>query len=394
METGDVQKFIKQMADVSGANNKGYVASTHSFQAGARAEAVSAGVGLMRYFDNKGFKWELRRSPSSLVTPSGSVGATYLAYRGITDESFKSDTFDCFCFVGGECTVSLEYFLSALANRSTAAESPARHGLDAGRWYSVRPSVPFIPLSAIEATAQRARTQVGYTTGAVSLDDVCAWQRRISGLRVIHRHTPLMVRGQAHVLGKISFSPPRITVTRYAAGEISRQRFTLAHELGHLLLGHSRYMTGEHCTEADLDAEVRPDFGIEDINRMEWQAHHFASCLLLPKAQVTIDLHRLVRELGLHDHGYGTLYVDRCPWNQESYYAVTNRLMMAYGVSRQAITIRLKELKLMVDKRTTPTAALEPPKPLQAGPMLQQAIPDAEESAEESRTEESGTVTY
>ena len=121
-------------------------------------------------------------------------------------------------------------------------------------------------------------------------------------------------------------------------------------------------MTGELCTEADLDSEAQLDLGIEDINRMEWQAHHFASCLLLPKKQVTRDLHLLVHELGLHDHGFGPLYVDRSPWNQDSYYAVTNRLMTTYGGSRQAVTIRLKELKLMVDHRTAPSVSPEKPK--------------------------------
>lgn len=61
------------------------------------------------------------------------------------------------------------------------------------------------------------------------------------------------------------------------------ERFTLAHELGHHFLRHSKYMNGEYCDIADLKLDSSSTFEMDDLRRMDWQANYFASCLLLPR---------------------------------------------------------------------------------------------------------------
>ena len=59
----DAEEFFAKAQQVGAANSKAILASTAAFQSGAREFAKSMGMGLLRYFDNRNFKWELRRSP-------------------------------------------------------------------------------------------------------------------------------------------------------------------------------------------------------------------------------------------------------------------------------------------------------------------------------------------
>ena len=57
----------------------------------------------------------------------------------------------------------------------------------------------------------------------------------------------------------------------------------------------------------------------------------------------------MLRNLGITDRGFGPLYVDSQPCNQESFTRVTSRLMSIYGVSQTATRIRLDQLGLLHD---------------------------------------------
>jgi len=90
-----------------------------------------------------------------------------------------------------------------------------------------------------------------------------------------------------------------------------RQRFTVAHELGHFLLGHG---LGEDNRDAIDEAFDSP-------RPQEREANFFASCLLMPGDWVK----KQVKKDGLD----------------------IEKLSKTFGVSRQAITIRLLELRLI-----------------------------------------------
>lgn len=91
-----------------------------------------------------------------------------------------------------------------------------------------------------------------------------------------------------------------------------RQRFTIAHELGHFLLGHG--LGEEHQEEIvdDIFDKSRP---------VEREANLFASVLLMPSDWVKDH----VKKNGMD----------------------VEKLSKTFGVSKQAATIRLLELKLL-----------------------------------------------
>jgi Zn-dependent peptidase ImmA (M78 family) len=213
--------------------------------------------------------------------------------------------------------------------------------------------VKFIPAKRIEEVSREILATVGYSGGAISFDKICQWQSLEAGLSVKTGVTPREDDSSARILGRIKFEPLEITIFTGPDNLPVRQRFTLAHEFGHHFLGHGNYMTGEYCEEIDFERSGPIDLGIEDVNRMEWQANYFASSLLLPREHFVHDFFEIVDDLNLVNR-FGPLFVDHQRCNQDNFIIVTNKLMQKYDVSRTVVEIRLKNCGLMNDMRTRP----------------------------------------
>lgn len=116
----------------------------------------------------------------------------------------------------------------------------------------------------------------------------------------------------APVIGVNSHHPP------------TRKRFTIAHELGHLLL-HSK--SGVHVDEAVVQMrDARASAGVDEE---EMEANRFAAELLMPRSFLEEDLVAL-----------GTIFAD----DERAIASLAKR----YKVSTQAMAIRLSVLNLIV----------------------------------------------
>ena len=136
----------------------------------------------------------------------------------------------------------------------------------------------------------------------------------------------------------------------YPHGNYHRERFTIAHEIGHFYLGHGEYLRSESVLESDLfvdGEEVKDDF----YRRLEFQANAFASCLLLPKVPLIKNILEAKEILGLSKMSHGLVYVDDQPCNYNDYNYIINQVSGYFQVSKQAIEIRLKNLNLLTDNR-------------------------------------------
>jgi Zn-dependent peptidase ImmA (M78 family) len=100
----------------------------------------------------------------------------------------------------------------------------------------------------------------------------------------------------------------------------NRQRFSIAHEIGHHQLGH-QFVPGEHVhVDRGVQISQRSGRSSEAIDSKEIEANQFAACLLMPKAL-------LEKEVAL-------------PVSDEQ----VTELARRFGVSEQAMTIRLSRL--------------------------------------------------
>jgi len=111
-----------------------------------------------------------------------------------------------------------------------------------------------------------------------------------------------------------------------SATSTNRQRFTIAHELGHLLCGHD-------AQTLILDRTVRVNWRDKTssaaTDTQEIEANGFAAALLMPVGHVRDRLDGLVRGRRLDDD------------------AVVGRLARTFAVSRQAMEYRLANLGLL-----------------------------------------------
>lgn len=126
------------------------------------------------------------------------------------------------------------------------------------------------------------------------------------------------------VSGLLITNGGRSTIFVNSKDKLARQRFSIAHELGHFLLRH-------HAKEGD---HVHVDKGVRVLQRglkasqgvdpIEIEANHFAACLLMPANL----LRQTVEELGGR------------PVTEE----MVDELAKRFVVSEQAMTIRLTNL--------------------------------------------------
>jgi Zn-dependent peptidase ImmA (M78 family) len=117
----------------------------------------------------------------------------------------------------------------------------------------------------------------------------------------------------------IRSSNGKVLIALNDAHHANRQRFTIAHELGHFFLEHNGL--GTHI-DADFTINLRNEVSAEATDSNEIHANAFAAELLMPKTFILRDI------------------CDFLPLDA----AAIAKLARRYGVSEQAMTIRLVNL--------------------------------------------------
>lgn len=334
----DVEELFTKVQQISGANVKAVVVARNSYQSGAFEFSKSKGIGLARYYERNTLEWVLNRSPSSLLSRLHAVENTGGAYSALHSEIFESDCFDLYGYVDGNYTNSLNLFLSDLALQGLDDERAQEFSFLSISNQTQTPQVKFVEESEIESFCEFLRKNTEYSGGAVSLSAISQYLRLKDGLVV-----NLDVDLDKGILGVVNLKSKVISISKNHETD-ERRRFTLAHEIGHHVLGHADYMEMEKCTGTRLDIENPVQIGIEDIKRMESQANLFASCLLLPRKEIVRSFASAINNIGLKNKGFGVLFVDKQPCNLQNYHGVTSRLKYEYQVSKEAVSIRLHQL--------------------------------------------------
>jgi Zn-dependent peptidase ImmA (M78 family) len=171
-------------------------------------------------------------------------------------------------------------------------------------------------MSIARQSAQRLLRRAGITQAPIKVDEIA----KGLGLKVIATEIPNKVSGLLVTHDAVS------TICLQKGDSAVRQRFTVAHELGHWYLQHQAQSGPHvHVNRGHLISE-RGARSAEGSDRVEIEANQFAAELLMPGNLVRAAVARLKRPLREDD---------------------VSDLAGEFEVSEQAMGFRLKNLRLI-----------------------------------------------
>lgn len=163
--------------------------------------------------------------------------------------------------------------------------------------------------------------------------------------------------GGKKILGRFDFHPRAIFVDRSLRRNGPRFRWTLAHEIGHLVLHRNITKDGE-CISREprlVDTRTELRYGkkakYSDLQWIEWQASQFAAAMILPRAALCVQLVRFQKS-ELHLGNAGRIYVDDQPVNRHLYRQTIEHLIRVFNTSVTILHRRLQDLGLLQDDRS------------------------------------------
>lgn len=346
MPVDDVEEFVSKYEQVEA--HKGIIVSRGPFQKGAQTYAKNKNLGLIRYLADDTHKWVLHRSTAANVVSAKATDRVELG-RIMSEEVCHPSVIDAVCETANGVTTSLWEFFDDLLDNPSSPE-----------WLRIQNPikqfggvVPYIEADEIENLATRTAALDGGALTPIDLDQLCSGESQRSGLRIQRFTFENLPNVLPSVLGRFRFDQNTIELFDAHAQSKEQMRFTLAHELGHHFLRHGKYLALDICDDDDVEDRIRPLINLTDISRLEWQANHFASCLLMAKRPFLRRFRQLLDELNIKEKGHGVLYVDTQPCNQASFGAICSDLARTFQVSFSAVNVRLNKLGLLNDQRAS-----------------------------------------
>lgn len=329
IEPGFVDKFLDNVNQISEFNTRAIFTSKSALSQSAYNTCKKRGVGFVRFYENQP-QWELNRT---FAHSYNSTSNQQVNLQSLLSQEEDNTFYQSLFFVNNRITISFnEFFIGLLSELySDDFKLSNKAPTEIKVKYKSKPD--------IEEVANNILESVDYLKDAVDLEKVVD----ITDLAVTFVDKDSLAD---NILGAINFKKKAITV--YKDENIYRQRFTLAHELGHYFLKHEKYFNSEKYSVEESKIFVENE---DQIRLLEYQANYFASCLLMPRKQFIIDFLLILSLHNIENRGFGLLYVDNQRENLSNYHKVCEALKLKYRVSKAAITFKLKEYGLLVDNR-------------------------------------------
>lgn len=154
------------------------------------------------------------------------------------------------------------------------------------------------------------------------------------------------------ILGAFNPKKKIILVDKSLQSDGDKFNFTLAHEIGHLILHRKLTIVYEFPGEiiGANSIEFKED-NHTDADWMEWQANRFGAALLMPKPIFAAKLLQAKQKMNNTSRPYH-LFVNDHPQSLSEYFLIIDDLSSFFGVSHTAVKIRLATLGMVTDYRS------------------------------------------
>lgn len=310
----DVEEFYTKLSQLKA--HKGIVISRHGFQQGAIQVAEHYHIGLIRIndddsmlsFANREFKsYSVIRARTLLAEPNISLGQVIILDSGISYNSFL----DFFERIG-------------LVLRKTQNSI-----------------VPYRSPEEIKKLINWLNIQHCYDDDCLNIEKICHY---IASKYKIKFEEQLL---DLRLFGKTDFQKNVIVINSRLKQDEHRYRFTIAHEIGHLLL-HRKLHSNFEETEISQSIIYKEKLSNNDI--MEYQANLFAEHLLLPYEPFKLAFARF---LVMENISKPKIYVDSQKCNMALCFKLCSYIGDKFNISKQAARIALKHNKWLIDANDT-----------------------------------------
>lgn len=322
-----VNDFSSKIGRIFPDATKGIIVVNSRLQSGAEMVARSRAMGIVK-FDEQGV--EIVADRKGDFVENSFLRAQMFQESNVTKSLKFSGFYD------GNYFYRIDDLLTGLASEEiNYPRYPSR---------SADLSAPFLSIDKIKSKAKELHQSIDYISGVVDLVKICDY---ISVDLHFVDHEMIDIDGYV-ILGSAIFSKKTITINSHFLH--TRERFTLAHEIGHFVLDHERYLSAESIVERDLFVTKEKLRGF-NYDRLEYQANAFAAELILPDTAFIQQTNRLRRDLDIKDRGHGYIYVDNQADNILIYNELLSRLSNYFEVSKQAIEVKMRKMKMLTDQR-------------------------------------------
>lgn len=318
----DIEEFSSKINQVGEHNTKGIVITTHSFQESALSIAKKEGIGLVRLNSTKEIQWINYRKEKK-------TKKQFDDNSELTDKACIIEPF--ICKVGNKRILNLADLLIEYSIIDCFKDSEEFI------------EIPYVSDDRINTIIDKLYTYDLYDNNSINFEKLLPFLEKRYQVDIC-----LDTFESDNYLGKIEFNPLCIKISNSARSDKNRWRFTLAHEIGHLIL-HSKLLKDRLSQKDDNEQTLSINLSQSKSNsdRLEIQANLFASNLLLPEKILLPKMNSIFKEYRINRR---ILYLDHQPVNQREVFDILNKLSNELQASVEAIKIRLIKLNLLVDE--------------------------------------------
>jgi Zn-dependent peptidase ImmA (M78 family) len=321
VQVGDVETFSDRVRQVGG--HKGIMITATPFQKSALAIARSRKVGIVRINSSNDIEWiNHRLDEKDLI---GKI--EYLDDLLIGEKAMESAILST---IDGSIFTSVQDLLIYLGV------------ID--KYYPplTELKIPFKEEIEIQGRIDDLRLENCYDHYKLNIQRLC---QRISELYDVDIKLEEDEGFPSITIGRIQYNPLIIYVNPSLGRDTPRWRFTVSHEIGHLVL-HS-YILKDYfaATTDDKDLKIiSPGISADVIKRMEIQANRFAALLLMPTIYFKKAVENYFKRESINK---GFIYMDHQIQNIKLVMALLSELENIFCVSKEAAKVKLKQMGLL-----------------------------------------------